>query len=182
MLVLIGVPYSQAASGFVASSFWVLLAGLYFGYVLNKTGLGKRLAFYMLKLFPPTYYGLAIGATVIVLLFSLLTPSVTVRVAIIGPIVLGLIECAGIKKKSSASAGILLIAFVMSLTIGEGWYTGALAGPITFGMAPAVAQPFITPAKYASIFLVPMEIFLLCNVIDSFFIAVQTKTKIPMFS
>jgi len=35
----------------------------------------------------------------------------------------------------------------------------ALAGPITFGMAPAVAQPFITPAKYASIFLVPMEIF-----------------------
>ncbi len=159
MLILIGVPYTTAASGFTASSFWILLAGLYYGFILNKTGLGKRIAFYVLKLFPPTYVGIVVGATVIVALFSLLTPSLVVRIAIVGPIVLGLIECANIPKRSSTSAGIILTTFVMNLTIGLGWFTGSLSGPITFGLAPDVAKPFILPSVWSSVYLVPALVF-----------------------
>ena len=178
MLVLIGVPYNVAASGFVSSSFWLMLAGLYFGFVMFKTGVAKRLAYLILKIFPTSYFGIIAGMTAVAVVFSLMTPSITVRLSIMCPIALGLIECAKIPKKSSMSAGILLIFFVANLLIGAGWFTGALTGPIMYGLAPPLAKPYISSATWSSTMFVPMEIMAAVTITIFSLVVFKTKQKL----
>ena len=54
-MLSIGMPASTVFSGFTHTAIWTLVAALYFGFVLKKTGLGHRIAFMILKLFKPTY-------------------------------------------------------------------------------------------------------------------------------
>ena len=158
LLVAIGVPFNVAASGFVASSTWLMFAGLFFGFAMLKTGVAKRLAYLIMKIFPPTYFGIIISMTVVAALFSLITPSITVRLAIICPIALEIIECAKIPKRSRMSTGILLTFFMANLLIGSGWFTGGLTGPIMFGLAPGAAKAYLSPSAWLSTMFVPMEI------------------------
>lgn len=178
MLVVIGVPFAVAASGFTSSSTWLMLAGLFFGFVMLKTGVAKRIAYLTLKIFPPTYLGIIIGMGAVAAIFSLLTPSITVRLAIMCPIALGLIECAKIPKRSSMSAGILLTFFVANLLIGSGWFTGALTGPIMYGLAPPVAKPYLLPSEWLSVMFVPMEIMAVSTVAAFAFLLFRPNQKL----
>ena len=44
LLMIAGVPGNVALAGFAASGFWILVAVLFFGYAMDKTGLARRIA------------------------------------------------------------------------------------------------------------------------------------------
>src|SRR5690349_10735910 len=58
LLIPAGVKPSLALSGFSTGSWWVLLAVLYYGFAMQRTGLAQRISFYILSLFPSTYSGI----------------------------------------------------------------------------------------------------------------------------
>ena len=58
LMILAGVRPALALSAFAGAQFWILLAVLYYGFAMQKTGLAQRLSYYILSLFPATYQGI----------------------------------------------------------------------------------------------------------------------------
>lgn len=159
-MLTIGMPASTVFAGFTHTAIWTLVAALYFGFVLKKTGLGRRIAFVILKFFKPTYISMILAWTVIGIALSLLTPSMTVRVAIMMPIAVNCCELCGLKPGSKGNSLLLLTAFIMALVPGEGWLTGSLTGPVIQGSYESVPalQGILTSSVYLKICFIPLEI------------------------
>jgi anion transporter len=130
LLIPAGVKPSLALSGFSSGSWWVLLAVLYYGFAMQKTGLAGRISYYILSLFPASYTGIlgaffAIGA---VLSFGI--PSMTVRTAIMVPIAWALVQSLHLKPRGKGSALIMLTTVEMAVVPGCGLLYGSLYGPV----------------------------------------------------
>ncbi len=128
--------FGVVMGGFTSSAVWTLIPALFFGFVLQKTGLGKRVAYMVLKAFPASWLGLAISWLVIGVALSALTPSITVRVAIVVPIAIGIVEACKLEYRSKGSAYVCLLAWGLAIFPGTGWLTGSLSGPIMQGFFP----------------------------------------------
>ena len=185
-----GLPYSMGAlflaafgliaglrpgivfSGFAESAVWTLVPALFFGTALRKTGLGRNIAFAIIRLFRPSYPSLITAWVVIGVVLSIFTPSMTVRVAIMIPIAVQCCELCGLKKGSKGQSLIMLTAFAMALLPGSGWLTGVLWGPIVQGLYNAVPQMagLITFDSWLSIMLLPQALVSLLLVVISYFV------------
>ena len=156
----LGLRPAVVFSGFTQSAIWTLIPALFFGYVLQKTGLGKRIALAVIKLFKPSYLSLVLAWVVIGIVLSILTPSITVRIAIVIPIAIQCCELCKLEKGSKGNSLIILTAFAMALLPGTGWMSGALWGPIIQGMINAVpeTQGLVTFNSWFSVLFLPMEI------------------------
>lgn len=150
-----GLKLGILTSGFVTSGLWILIPALYFGYALQKTGLGKRIAYLVLKSFKPRFATMVLAWFIIGIILSLLTPSVTVRVAIVMPIALGCVEACKLEDRSRGAALICLTAFAMAILPGTGWLTGALWGPIFMGFLPKELSELATWNSWFQIMALP---------------------------
>lgn len=170
--LVFGITPDKVFSGFTSSALWVLLPALYFGYVLVKTGLGKRISYLVIKAFNPSFISLILAWVVIGLLLSALTPSITVRVAIVMPLALSCVEVCKLEKGSNGRALILLTAWAMALLPGTGWLTGALWGPIVMGMFNATPgmESVITFSSWSKVAFLPIEIMSVLLIIGGYFV------------
>ncbi len=168
-MLSVGMPASTVFSGFTHTAIWTLVAALYFGFVLKKTGLGRRIAFMILRLFKPTYVSMIIAWSLIGIALSLLTPSMTVRVAIMMPVAVNCCEICGLKPGSRGNSLILLTAFIMALVPGEGWLTGSLTGPVIQGSYESVEalKGVLTSGSYLKVTFIPLEIATALTLIGS---------------
>ena len=126
ILIVSGLKYSTVFNGYTNRAIWILIPALFFGFALNVTGLGKRLAYWVIGLFKPSYLTLTVSWVVIGILLSALTPSITVRIAIVIPIALATVEICRLQQGSDGASFLLLAAWSMVLIPGTGWLTGAL--------------------------------------------------------
>ncbi|MCL2084115.1 MAG: SLC13 family permease [Oscillospiraceae bacterium] len=156
--LVLGLRPAVVFSGFTQSAIWTLIPALFFGYTLQKAGLGKRIAIAVIKLFRPSYISLVLALVLIGVILSVLTPSITVRVAIVIPIAVQCCELCKLEKGSKGNSLILLTAFSMALLPGSGWLTGALWGPIISGMINAVPgmEGLVTFGSWFSVLFLPM--------------------------
>jgi anion transporter len=146
--LLLGLPLGVVTSGYTSSAVWVLIPALYFGFALIKTGLGKRIAYAVLKTFKPDYLGICVSWFITGLLLSALTPSITVRLAIMIPIAFSLVEVCKLGDRSNGSALICFVAFGTALLPGIGWQTGSLWGIFMMGFFPPDVRPLVTPGAW----------------------------------
>ena len=156
----IGLKPAVMFSGFTQSAIWTLVPALFFGFTLQKTGLGKRIALAIIKLFKPSYLALVFAWVLIGVSLSLLTPSTTVRIAIMMPIAVQCCELYRLPNGSKGNSLILLTALGMAILPGSGWMTGVLWGPIISGMINAVpeTQGLVTFNNWFSTMFVPVTI------------------------
>jgi anion transporter len=138
------VPLATVVSGYMSPAVWVLIPALFFGYALAKTGLGKRIAYFVLKTFEPSYPTVILSWLIIGVLLSALTPSITVRLSIVMPIAANLVEACKLPNQSRGSALICLVAWATAVLPGTGWLTGSLWGPFMMGFYPAEMKPLVT--------------------------------------
>ena len=175
----VGLKPAAVFSGFTQSAIWTLIPALFFGFALQKTGLGKRIAMGILKLFKPSYTSLVLAWVMIGVALSLLTPSGTVRVAIMIPIAAQCCELYRLEKGSKGNSLILLTAFAMAILPGSGWMTGVLWGPIISGMINSVpeTQGLVVFDNWFSVMFLPVMIITVLLVIGSYF-ALAPKSKL----
>lgn len=175
------VPAPSVFSGFTSSALWTLIPALFFGFVLIKTGLGKRIGFLVMKLFNPSYSMLILAFVIIGLALSALTPSITVRCVIIVPIAVSVIEACKLELKSKGSALLLLSAWAMAVIPGTGWLTGSLHGPIIMGMFGAVPElkGVLNFDSYLQVMLLPALTLTLLLIVGGYF-ALKPKEPITL--
>ncbi|MFO7691802.1 MAG: anion permease [Vicinamibacterales bacterium] len=154
LLMIAGVPGQVALSGFAASGFWILVAVLFFGYAMDRTGLARRIAYRILLAFPPTYAGILGAFLLIGFVLTLGIPSMTVRTAILMPIAWALVQALGLPLPGRGSALIILSTFEMAVLPGCALLTGALWGPYLAGLFASQGIP-IAWLEYAQVMFVP---------------------------
>jgi anion transporter len=160
LLTASGLKYSLVFNGYTTRAIWILIPALFFGFALNSTGLGKRLAYWVIGLFRPSYLSMTLSWVIIGLLLSVLTPSITVRIAIVIPIAVASLEICRLQYGSKGAGLILLSAWSMVLIPGSGWLTGSLWGPVAigfFGATPGL-QGVITFDSWLKAMLVPSAV------------------------
>jgi di/tricarboxylate transporter len=146
--LLYKLPLEVVTKGYTSSAVWVLVPALFFGFALMKTGLGKRVAYFVLKTFEPSYLTICISWFIIGLALSALTPSITVRLAIVMPIAISLVEACKLSDRSKGSALICFVAWGTALLPGIGWQTGSLWGIFMMGFYPQEMKPLATPGAW----------------------------------
>ncbi|MCL2722530.1 MAG: SLC13 family permease, partial [Treponema sp.] len=161
VLALVGMfihlPPTVIFSGFTQTALWTLVPAFFFGYTLQKTGLGKRIAMAVIKVCKPTYLSLIFAWVPIGIILSILTPATTVRIAIMLPIAVQCCELFNLTKGSKGNSLILLTAFAMALVPGSGWMTGVVWGPFTQGQM-ANAGILVSFGDWLGVLLVPVII------------------------
>ncbi len=149
------VPLATITEGYTSSAVWVLIPALFFGFALLKTGLGKRIVYFVFKTIEPNYLTITISWFIVGLVLSALTPSITVRLSIVMPIAAGFVEICRIPQRSHGSALICLTAWAAALMPGIGWQTGSLWGIIIPGFYPPQIKGLVTSDIWFSYMAMP---------------------------
>jgi len=177
--IVIGVPMPYVFSGFTTGAIWTLIPAFLFGYMILKTGLGKRIALLLLKQFNPSYKSLIIIFSVVGIILSILTPSITVRVSVLLPVAMSCIQACNLKGSSKGGGFILLTTMIVAIVPGTGWLTGSLYGPVTQGMYESIPQlqGMITFNSWALFNLLP-AVLITVLVIGTGYMVYRPKDKL----
>lgn len=162
LMIVVGVQPQVILGGFSSPSFWILLCVLFYGCAMHKTGLAQRLSFYVLSLFPGTYFGILAAFFVIGSVLALGIPSMTVRTAIMVPIAWALVQSLQIPKLSRGSALIMLTSIEMAVLPGCALLYGSLYGPVVESVFQVRDFP-LSWLGYAKVMAVPTMI--LCGLV-----------------
>lgn len=155
LLLAGGLPYGDVFYGFTTSAVWIIIPAFLFGFVISRTGLGSYITVRMLKRFQKDIVGTAGALMVIGIVFSVLTPSTTVRIAIVMPIVLSVVKTLRLKSCSREAAFVTLAAYTAILIPGNGWQTGSLVGPFSLGLLPPLLQAELDWVSYSRALIFP---------------------------
>lgn len=151
-----GVPMNDMAWGYSSSTLWLLIPAMFLGYALLKTGLGKRIVFVLFKSLNLTYIKILVGWFVVGLLFSLLTPSITVRFLILTPIAVSVADACCLEKHSKGRSLIIIAAFSVCIFPGLAWLNGSLFGPVFTSFLPVgLMQEMATESMWTMVIGVP---------------------------
>lgn len=103
------VGFGDAFHGFVTTTPWFLFGAMMFGLMATKSGLARRLAYYVMLRVGSTYPRLLLGVIIADFLLTFIVPSGIARVVIMAAIATGLVEAFGCKRGSRLGAGIFII-------------------------------------------------------------------------
>lgn len=103
------VKVETAFSGFSNSTPWFLFGAVLFGTMATKSGLGRRLAYLVLRGVGSTYSRLLLGLIVADFLLTFPVPSGIARVVIMAAVSIGLIEASGVGAGSNLGRGMFII-------------------------------------------------------------------------
>ena|GEM_PF-715041 len=153
--VMSGLSIGQVTAGFSGSSLWLLIPALFFGFALKKSGLGNRIAFFVLKSINPSYIGILLVWLGLGIGFSLLTPSIGIRFLILTAISVSVADACDLLKGSRGRSLIIITAWASAIFPGTGWYTGSLYGPVLTGFLPIEMQQIATEGLWLKVMVLP---------------------------
>ena len=103
------VKVETAFSGFSHSTPWFLFGAVLFGMMATKSGLGRRLAYLVMRSVGHTYSRLLLGLIISDFLMTPLVPSGIARVVIMAAVATGLCQAFGLGPGSNLGRGLFII-------------------------------------------------------------------------
>jgi di/tricarboxylate transporter len=102
------VPFRTAFSGFADQTAWFLFGAVLLGAMTTKSGLGRRLAYLVIRRTGTSYSRILLGMILTSFLLTFLVPSGIACVAIMAPVAMGLMEVLGIRRGGNPGRGIFV--------------------------------------------------------------------------
>lgn len=122
-------------SGFGGGSLWLLVTGFIISIAMVNTGVARRVALQMMRLFGKTPMGATLAPMIANLIIAPLTPSNTARTAAMLPIVEGVAQGYKLEKGSSNfGKGLFLANTFASNITASAFLTGTIPNPAAIGM------------------------------------------------
>jgi solute carrier family 13 (sodium-dependent dicarboxylate transporter), member 2/3/5 len=103
------VRFPVAFSGFANDTAWFLFGALLIGAIAMRSGVARRLAYFILLRVGITYPRILLGLIITDFMLTFVVPSGIARVVIMAAIALGLIEAFGAARGSNVARGMFLI-------------------------------------------------------------------------
>ncbi len=126
-------------SGFSTSSLWLLVTGFIISISMTQTGVARRVALQMMRLFGKTPMGATFAPMIANLIVAPLTPSNTARTAAMLPIIEGVAQSYKLEKGgSNFGKGLFLANTFASNITASAFLTGTIPNPVAIGMIVAV--------------------------------------------
>lgn len=122
-------------TGFGSSSLWLLVTGFIISIAMVNTGVARRVALQMMRLFGKTPMGATLAPMIANLVIAPLTPSNTARTAAMLPIVEGVAQGYKVEKGvSNFGRGLFLANTFASNITASAFLTGTIPNPVALGM------------------------------------------------
>jgi sodium-dependent dicarboxylate transporter 2/3/5 len=103
------VKFDIAFSGFTDNTPWFLFGAMIMGEAASRTGLASRIGFIVMGLIGTSYAKLLLSVIVLVLILNFLVPSGMAQLAIIAPMIVGVMVAFGVSKGSNIGRGMFII-------------------------------------------------------------------------
>ena len=155
------VPATTAFGSWTGQVTWCVLGSLMIAQIMNKTGLGKRLAYLTLMLTRGNFYLMLAVFLVIGTVTSIFVTTAVARIALFGALVIGMCKTMNWGKDSRHA-----ILLIMALSIGPSnmaancWSTGSGMTILLAGTMESVGYP-VTWVEWAIYNLVPCVIMMI---------------------
>jgi len=162
---------------FSKNNIWLPMAIIGFATCLERSGLLRRIAFNVYKVFPTTYVGqvLAIGAASLVL--TPMIPSTSAKLGVMSPFTAALANEAGIKPHSKAMRGLWFILFNVCYICAFCVLTGSNGNFLILGFAPEDQAAKFTWTYWLLMCIVWFAVSL---VLTTLFVALFMKPEQPI--
>ncbi|MEN6437264.1 MAG: DASS family sodium-coupled anion symporter [Syntrophobacter sp.] len=129
---------AMALSGFSSSAWVLVVAALFLAAAIEKTGLGKRIGYFVLTLMGAKPSRVRMGVLLMAFVLTVFIPAQAANAALMTAICLGIVEAFRIEKKENLAKGMfLLVAFGTGI---------AGMGILTSGAPPIQTAAFIAQA------------------------------------
>ena len=133
------VKFQSAFGGFAETTPWFLFGAILFGLMATKSGLARRMAYWVMRGVGHTYPKLLLGLILSDFLLTLLVPSGIARVVIMAAIAVGLIDAFGVGKGSNIGRGMFII-LVYTATIFDKMIIAGAASITARGLIERVGE------------------------------------------
>lgn len=147
-VVLAVAPPNVVFSGFFSGAVWLVFGGLMIGAAIDETGLGKRIARTLVRLFAGSYAAMIVGTVWGMTLLSFLMPSSVGRITIMLPIVLTLAGRLGFEHGSRGRAGLALAVGMGALTPTFAILPASVPNVAMAGAAEAIHGLYFSYSEY----------------------------------
>jgi anion transporter len=149
----LGVAKFQSAfSGFAETTPWFLFGAILFGLMATKSGLARRLAYWVMRTVGHTYSRLLLGLMISDFLLTILVPSGIARVVIMAAIAMGLIDAFGVGRGSNIARGMFII-LVYTATIFDKMIIAGAASITARGLIERVGEVHVLWSQWFLAFL-----------------------------
>jgi anion transporter len=132
------MPTSIAFSGFTNTTFFLLLGAFLIGEGTVKSGVAERIALFLMRMGGSSYKRVIVFLWIASAVLGVLTPSGTVRVVMMIPIMAGIVSAYKAPIGSKFSANLFLQVYWGSMLGSNLWYTGSNINPLSQGIAKAI--------------------------------------------
>src|ERR1700736_1712480 len=103
------VKFDTAFSGFTDNTPWFLFGAMIMGEAAARSGLASRIRYIVMGLIGTSYARLLLSVIVLVFILNFLVPSGMAQLAIIAPMILGVMAAFGVGKGSNIGRGLFII-------------------------------------------------------------------------
>ena len=133
------VSFPSAFGGFSETTPWFLFAAIMFGLMATKSGLARRMAYWVMRAVGHSYPRLLLGLILSDFMLTILVPSGIARVVIMSAIAIGLIEAFGVGRGSNIARGMFII-LVYTATIFDKMIIAGAASITARGLIERVGE------------------------------------------
>ncbi len=142
-LVIFNVgTFTTVFGPFAGTSIWLIIPAFGIAAVMAKTGLLKRIALFILSLFPESFRGQISALFVSGIVISPLIPSTLAKMSIFAPFTASMANEMGYEKGSKGAAGLFQAQWCSAGLLGYAFYSGSFAVFMLLGLIPKDQQAF----------------------------------------
>lgn len=111
--ILLGeVPFSAAFSSFSSTSVWLIFGAFCLATGVTKTGLFKRISWFLIRLFSPTFSGQVLALLLVGAVCAPLVPSATAKAVLGASIAKNIADAMGYPADSKSRCGLFIASFI----------------------------------------------------------------------
>jgi len=137
MLVITNTaPLTTVFAPFGQSAWWMMFGALGIGVAAVECGFMKRIAYFMLKVLPPTFRGQCLAYIASGAIISPIIPSSTAKGIIMAPIARNTSDALGFKPHSKGAQGIFIIMFTAYVSFALTFLSGSAVNISIVGALP----------------------------------------------
>lgn len=136
-VVVVGIPADVVFDTFSTSIWWLLVCAFCLGLGMQRSGLMKRMALGILKVFPRTFRAQAAGLMAASMLTGPFIPSLSAKATMLTPLAMAVSDGMGYQRKGHQANGLFLAMFTGVRNIAPAVISASIIGYAILALLPA---------------------------------------------